>query len=84
MISKSKLRYITYDQYKEHIRDKAYKIEEIKHDGMCFTLLKMKGYNYTSIADSQRYPPTVLGLADNIDEAREWCLKQHRKPKVEF
>ena len=75
MISKSKLRYITYDQYKEHIRDKADKIEEIKHDGMCFTLLKMKGYNYTYI---------VLGLADNIDEAREWCLKQHRKPKVEF
>ena len=84
MVSKSKLRYLNGEQYQEHIHDKADKIEEIKRDGTCFTLLKMKGYTYTYIADSERYPPIVLGIANNIDEAREWCMKQHRKPKVEF
>lgn len=78
------MKYLTSEEYRKFFRDDADIIEEMNDGYECFTFLKMKGTSITYMMDSERYPPTIIGMASNIDEAREWYKKHHRKPIVKF
>lgn len=85
MVRKSEMKYLDYAEYKKFFLDCSEIDEYVCYDGIqTFELLKMKGTLLTYIMTRENGSVVIVGIAGNIEEAREWCKNHHRKPIVKF